>query len=475
MDACLRAHEAIIRYDMLRAGDRVLVGVSGGADSVALLRMLHGLAAEPAVSLAVGHLNHAIRGAEADADEQFVKDLAAELALECIAERADVPAVRKREGGSLEEVARRERYAFFGRAADSARANKIALGHNRDDNAETVLQRILRGTGLRGLRGIPPKRPLRRGSDVMIIRPLIETTRREILEHLANTGCAFRNDATNDDVAYFRNRLRHVILPQLEAQCGPAVGNAIIRLAESARNQYNLIEPLARRLLDEARLDDADALLAFDRNALAGAEPELVIEALRLALEDAGVGQLTSEQSHSLLDMAVAAGTGKEMSLPGGLALRAEYDKLVLLDPPAEGGRPPGELELPFPGEADFAGWMLSVPAIGDSPGREAVAGSRDHSKETVDADRLELPLTIRTRRPGDRFRPLGAPGSRKLHDFFIDEKVPGRRRDEIPIVCDRAGIVWVAGYRIAHRVRITDKTRRAATLTMSAPAVRNG
>jgi tRNA(Ile)-lysidine synthase len=309
---------------------------------------------------------------------------------------------------------------------------------------------------------------------VMIIRPLINTTREDILEYLARIGCTFRSDATNDDVALFRNRLRHVILPQLEAQCGPGVADAIIRLAEHARNQYNLIEPLARRLLGDARLEDAGALLAFDRKALAEAEPELVIETLRLALEDAGVGQLTAEQSRNLSDMAVS-GTGREMSLPGGLLLRAEYDKLVLLDLAVEGARAPEEVKLPFPGEVGFAGCVFSVSAVGGAPAPGAVARNRDRSSETVDADRLELPLTIRTRRPGDRFRPLGAPGSRKLHDFFIDEKVPGRRRDEVPIVCDRAGIVWVAGYRIAHRVRITQNTRRAAVLGMPPRGGRNG
>ena len=185
-----------------------------------------------------------------------------------------------------------------------------------------------------------------------------------------------------------------------------------------------------------------------------------------MALEGAGVRQLSYEQSRRLLNM-LWAETGTEMSLPGGLMLRAEYDRLLLVDTAEERRAAPAEVELPTPGSARFAGFTFSVPVIDDPPEIEAVLKTWDRREEMVDFDRLRPPLTIRTRRPGDRFRPLGAPGSRKLHDFFIDEKVPARLRDGIPLVCDREGIVWVAGHRIADRVRVTDDTRRAAVITM--------
>jgi len=456
---------AIVEHALLRHGDHVLAAVSGGADSVALLCALYHLADDMRLSLSVAHLNHCIRGDEADLDEASVEGLAAGFELEYYGEQVDVPAIREREGGSLEEVARRERYAFYERAAAATGAGKVALGHTRDDNAETVLQRIIRGTGLRGLGGIPPKRRLRRGSDVMIIRPLIRAGLQDVLDYLAAGKISYRTDSSNADLAYSRNRVRHVLLPQLEAECGPHVRDSLIRLAENARNQYNLIERQARMLLAKAELDEPGGLPALDRKLLAAADPELVIEALRVALEDVGVRQLSYEQSRRLLNM-LSAETGTEMSLPGGLMLRAEYDRLVVVDP-AERTATADEVELPAPGKANFAGLAFSVH-IDDPPEIEAVLKTWNCRKEMIDLGRVRLPLTIRARRPGDRFRPLGAPGSRKLHDFFIDEKVPARQRDGIPLVCDREGIVWVAGYRIADRVRVIDDTRRAAVITMS-------
>jgi len=457
---------ANIEHDLLAPGDRVLVGVSGGADSMALVHVLHELGEALQLRVSVAHLNHRIRGREADLDERFVRDFAARLALECIAERVDVPAARSLEGGSLEEAARRERYDFLERAAGEAGASKIALGHTKDDNVETVLQRIVRGTGLRGLGGIPPKRPLRPGSPVMIIRPLIQATRRQVLDYLAAVEVPYRTDASNADVTYLRNRIRHVLLPQIEAECGPGVREAINRLAENARNQYNLVKSVAMHILTGARPEQPGGSMSIDREKLKATHPEIAIEALRLALEDEGAGQLSYDQCRGLLGM-LWAETGTEMSLPGGLILRAEYDRLVVVDPAEDKDQPGREVELPAPGSARFGGFTLSVPVIDDPPEIAAVLKTWGRREEMVDFDKLRLPLTIRARRSGDRFRPLGAPGSRKLHDFFIDRKVPKRQRDEVPIVCDCKGIVWVAGHRIDHRVRVTDGTLRAAVITM--------
>ena len=460
-----KVNDTIKRWGMLRRGDAVVVGVSGGADSVSLLRALHELAREWDLHLTVGHLHHGIRGASADEDAEFVRGLAGGLGVACVVERVDVPAIAKSEGGTLEEVARRERYAFFGRVAAGVRATRIGVGHTMDDNAETVLHRILRGTGIRGLGGIPPMRPLSRGSDVWVVRPLIEITRAEVLAYLESIGQGWRTDPTNLDLAYSRNRIRNIVLPQLEAECGPGVKESLNRLACAARNQYNVIETMARDLLARARRTDPVALLAIDRQALRGANPELQIEVLRLALEDAGVGELSYEQSRGLADM-VAAATATEMSLPGGLLLRAEYDLLRLIDPRAAIHEEPREATLEVPGAAEFLGRRFSARLVDVAPGSLAeFVKNKTPDQEMVDADALQPPLIIRTRRPGDRFRPLGAPGTEKLQDFFVDAKVPAWRRDQVPILCDRGGIVWIAGFRIDHRVRITEHTRKAVLL----------
>jgi len=465
--------ETIRRHDMIRAGDAIVVGVSGGADSVALLCALNELAPLWGLRLTVAHLHHGIRGTEADADAEFVRTLAADLRLPCVADRVDVPAIVRAEGGSIEDAARRERYAFLGRVAASTGAGVIALGHTSDDNAETVIHRILRGTGIRGLGGIPPVRPLARGSTVRVVRPLIESFRREIIADLESIGRTFRTDSTNLDRAYLRNRLRLDLLPLLERDYAPDVKESLNRLAASARNQYNVIEHLARELA--ARAVRQEAGLVLDRAVLRAANPELQVEAARLALEDAGVPELSYEQSRELLDV-ISAETGREMSLPGGCLLRAEYGVLRLVSPRAAMREAPGEVELPVPGRAEFLGRAFSASIVEMRAGA-APAGLLDdfrarktEREELIDFHSLSLPLTIRTRRPGDRFHPLGSRGSCKLQDFFVDAKIPAWQRDRVPIVCDRAGIVWVAGWRIDHRVRITDATRSAVLLEMANP-----
>ena len=465
-----KVSDTITRREMLHRGDAVVVGVSGGADSVSLLHVLHELTAQWQLRLTVAHLHHGIRGADADEDAGFVRRLAEELGVQCMVEKVDVPAIVQAEGGTVEEVARRERYAFFSRVAAGVGAKKIALGHTMDDNAETVLQRILRGTGIRGLGGVPPMRPLARGSDIWVVRPLIEIPRGEILAYLQSIGQPYRTDSTNLEMAYFRNRVRNVLLPQLEKECGPGVKESLNRLACAARNHYNVIEGLARELLGKARRDDPVATVAVDRRVLREANPEVQIEALRLALEDAGTGQLSYEQSRSLADM-VAAPTATEMSLPGGFLLRAEYDLLRLIDARVAMMQAPGEAELAVPGTVPFLGQQFSARPIDVVPGSLAeFLKGKTANQEMVDAEALQPPLVIRTRRPGDRFRPLGAPGTEKLQDFFVDAKVPAWRRDRVPIVWDRVGIVWVAGFRIDHRARVTEHTRKAVLLEMGGP-----
>jgi len=456
--------QTIRTHELLARGDRTIVAVSGGADSVALLHALHEVAGELELHLAAAHLNHGIRGVDADADEEFVRSLARELSLECIVERVDVPGVVRERGGSLEDAARRERYAFLGRAAQAAGAAKIAVGHTADDNAETVLLRMLRGAGVRGLGGIPVTRPLARGSGVLIVRPLLGAYRRDILEYLAAKGRSFRTDVTNFDPAHDRNRVRNELIPCIEAVC-PGAKESLNRLARGARNHYNLIESMARDLLRRAERPGGGP--ALDRAVLKAAHPEVAVEALRLALEDAGVRQLSFAQSRRLLRM-LSAPTGAAMSLPGGKLLRAEYDVLGLAQQ-RRGPAPAASVELPLPGSAEFLGRRFEARLVDNRPGLLAeFIRTKDAGQEMLDADRLARPLELRVRRPGDFFRPLGSPGSRKLQDFLVDEKLPAWRRDDVPILCDAAGIVWVAGHRIDERVRVTPGTRRVALVRMS-------
>jgi tRNA(Ile)-lysidine synthase len=301
-----------------------VVAVSGGPDSVALLRAFVELrrAAAPGL-LVIAHLNHGLRGPESDADEAFVRDLHARLlaggasGLDLRCEQINVAELARSEGANLEATARQVRYDWLARVAQETGCHQIATGHTADDQAETVLHRLLRGAGLRGLRGIAPRRPLRPG--VEVIRPLLTATRGEVLAYLEAEGQDSRRDSSNFDPAYTRNRIRHELLPHLALRYNPAVVGVLARLAEQAEEDYALLEAAARALLAEAELPRAGALLVFDRRRLTAAPRQLVREALRLAWEREGwpLGEMNFGHWERLA--AVAFGEVTAVDFPGGL------------------------------------------------------------------------------------------------------------------------------------------------------------
>jgi tRNA(Ile)-lysidine synthase len=308
-----------------RAPSGLVVAVSGGPDSVALLRAL--LHARPAARpLVLAHLNHQLRGAESDADEAFVRDLYAALvacgtaALELRCARMDVAAQARAEGGNLEAVARRLRYAWLTRIAQETHCSVVATGHTANDQAETVLHRLLRGTGLKGLRGIAAQRPLAPG--MQLVRPLLHATRDEVLAYLKQEGQAYRQDQSNWNVALTRNRIRQELLPLLACQFNPAIISVLGRLAEQAAAAYADREGLARRLLVEAERPRAGDLLIFDQPLLAAAPRHLVCEVFRLAWEREGwpTGRMGFADWDRLA--AVVAGEIPAVDLPGGLRAR---------------------------------------------------------------------------------------------------------------------------------------------------------
>jgi tRNA(Ile)-lysidine synthase len=312
-----------------------VVAVSGGPDSVALLRALVDLRRETAPGLlVVAHLNHQLRGAESDADEAFVRDLHARLAaagaagLGLRSGRIDVAGLAHAQGANLEATARGVRYDWLARVAAETGCRAVATGHTADDQAETVLHRLLRGSGLRGLRGIAPCRTLRPGVDV--IRPLLSATRSEVRAYLQAAGQDYCRDSSNCDTAYTRNRIRHELLPHLAERYNPAVVAVLARLAEQACEEYALLEAQARALLADAELPRAGALLVFDRGRLTAAPRGLLREALRLAWEREGwpLGAMGFADWERLA--AVACGETPASDLPGGIGARCREGVLQL-------------------------------------------------------------------------------------------------------------------------------------------------
>ena len=459
-----RTLDTIHRHALLRDGGRVLVALSGGADSVALLFLLREL--EQGGHLAVAgaaHLHHGLRGADADADEAFCAELAARVGVPFMSERADVAALARAQKRSIEDAARTARYAFLERAASTLGADLIAVAHTRDDQAETFLLRLLRGAGTRGLGGIRPRVSLPAAAPEArrwVVRPLLDAERGELRTYLAAIGERWREDATNADVAIARNRVRHELIPSLESRFSPAITAVLAREAALAQQDEDFLREKAIELAGRIVLTDERDVTRVDAAALAHAPRALSSRVVRQVLEQhAGSKPVSFDHVEQVLALAA----GAAVSLPGQYAVRT--GNTILFRP----GRSPRDVpangfafSLSIPGEVELAGAGLAVAAE-----RLEAAGGRPTKWEArgtevgVEAGRLELPLAVRSRRPGDRFRPLGAPGPRKLQDFLVDRKVRRDQRDTVPLVVDgRDRIVWVVGQSVADDFRVTDASR---------------
>ena len=425
---------------LLAPGEPLLAGVSGGPDSVTLLDALVQLGWRPHVC----HLNHQLRGADSDADAAFVRDLAARYGLPGTFESRAVAAD--------EDAARRARFDFFASVARRTGITTLALGHTADDQVETFLLRLLRGTGVPGLVGIWPERQI---GSLRVIRPLLKVRRAEILEHLAAEKLAFREDRSNQDARFTRNRIRHELLPLLEREFNPAIRDVLWRTGEILRDEdYYLTHHVMRTFY--LATCQSDAVIV---KALASYPVAVQRRLLRFWLggeDEVGGARFSFAQIEAVRQLALADSPGAEVALPGDLIAYREYERLKKaprqdLEPvqghwPVQIGGPTVIPELKTRFVSDV------VPALqrGDS------------SEECFDLGALGAKPFVRTWREGDRFQPLGMAEEKKLQDFFVDEKVPGRQRCRTPLLCATDGrIAWVVGCRLAEPFKITDQTRR--------------
>ncbi len=488
-----QVRQAIQRHSMTRPGDRVIVACSGGPDSTALLHVLWRLRGELEVQLHVAHLDHRLRGRESRDDARAVAELAVSLGLPVTLGSADVSALARRQGWSRQVAARDARYAFLERVAGAVGARVVALGHHQDDQAETVLMRLLRGTGIDGLGGMAPVRRLPGVPGGLAIRPLLFSTRADIEAYCRENGLPTRQDASNEKRDYLRNRLRLDVLPDLR-RLNPALDRALADLAEEARADAAWLEEQAVVLLDEmiragsAPVESVESAesgeaggagLELDLTPLLRAPLALQRRTLRRALlrVSGAVPALTGasyRQVESLRLLALEGEPAGHLDLAGGVAADRRYDRLVLTRsaPQAAGrGRSPRQavvqepVPLNIPGSTDLPhlGWSISTEVLPAAPRPEEMIPGDGY----LDFDRLPLPLQVRNRRRGDSFRPLGSTGSRRLKDFLMDERIPASDRDRIPLVVAGDELVWVAGLRPAQTFRVREDTSRTLHLRL--------
>lgn len=454
----------IDRETLIPPGARVAVACSGGGDSVALAALLCELAQGAGWSFAgLLHVNHGLRGAAADGDEAFCRDLARDLGTPVTVECVDVAARARAERISIEAAGHRVRYALFARAVREGRADLVATGHTRDDQAETVLLRLIRGAGPAGLAGIRP----RIGA---VVRPLLDIRRSELREYLRVRGLPHREDPTNRDEGILRNRVRHRLIPFLAEHFSPAVTDALARGAAIARDDADWLDQAANAAAAEivqyeegpldAGGDFGGGRFEIDAARLAAAHPSLARRVALQVLERAGGRRVGFDHVERLRRLAEADGAPSVAAdFPGS---RAERHGATLRLARRRGRPDPAALvegyqyPLAVPGEVEISEAGLRITAErGERPARLVARGV----VVALPAARIASPLTIRNRRPGDVFQPLGLGGRRKkLQDFFVDRKVPRDRRATVPLVVDdRLGIVWVVGYALGEGARMVD------------------
>ena len=448
---CVR--KTIETYAMLGTADRVLVAVSGGPDSVCLLDVLRELGYE----LEVAHFDHETRSGESHADAAFVRDLAERWSLPCHCERRPVRAESEATSYSFEEYARKVRYGFLVRTAQERGCAVIATGHHADDQAETVLMRLLRGTSPRGLAGIPPV-GAREG--VRIIRPLFECTREAIVAYVEAAGLPYRIDRTNADTAYQRNRIRHELLPLLAKDYNPRAREALLRLAELVRCDNDLLDSLAA---------SAEAEVAATDNALLRAR----FGGLHRALQRRVVARLARrhgvdcpfERVDAAVRFIVGAPTGQRFDLGGGLLLYNGRETTEVVSGPEE--TDDGEVALSVPGTTRAFDRCFAV-ARREGPLPPDVAGYCSPERQVFDADALGGDLAIRRRRPGDRFGPLGMTGTKTLKKYLIEVGVPAPQRDRQLVLTGGGRIAWVVGHAISAHAAVTAATRAVLEVKVS-------
>ena len=455
-DALLyRVQQTIGRHRMLAAEETIVVAVSGGVDSMVMLHLLLRLRTCCSISLHVAHLNHELRGAESAETANFVRTHCEIHQIPVTVASADGRMLRDRRLGSIQAVARDLRYRFLEQVADEQNADKIAVGHHRDDQAETVLMNLLRGSGIRGLGGIPPVRG-------RIIRPLIDCAREEIEQYARKERIPYVEDSSNRTLVYSRNRIRLQLLPELAKRFNPRVVHALANAATILEAEDALLDGMAEKELRAVLVSRSREAFVLSIPQMATLPSALRWRMIRRVAEELRGGRpgLTFQQTLAIDRLVMTRGAQGAVYAPGGLRVQRADDRLVLSL--GEGQARGRILSCPMvvPGVTVIPGVLLSLRS------EMLQKGAVDHLVSDaftalLDADRIGMELHVRGWQEGDRFVPFGMGGRKKLQDFFVDAKVPRDQRRSVPFVVSGDQIVWVVGFRVDERFRVTDSTQR--------------
>ncbi len=447
--------QTIKKYSLLKNGETVVVALSGGADSCALLWSMMDLSEVYDLKIIVAHFNHGLRSEESDGDEAFCCKLAQQYGLAFTAEKMRHMSIPK--GKSPEEFFRQERYRFLDKVASNYGASKIALGHHLNDQAETVLINILRGSGLDGLKGFLPMRENR------YIRPLMEVSRSEISDFLDEVGVQYRKDSSNTSCIYLRNRIRRDLIPCLKEKYNPQIEQNLARMAEIICRDDEFLNGCVNEIMNSPNIHKKPDEVSFSAayfKMLHAALGYRLLKALLEYLTPNGKG-FSSAHIQSLADLVLKSATGKSISLPYRLQAQKEYDRIVIRFDKAE-VKKDYEYRMIVPGTLDLEERRLNVSA------KRAMMDEVDFNRMNrlyFDGDKIKEPLIIRNRRNGDWFEPLGTKGSQKIKKLFIDRKIPKPERNRIALMADQESVIWIENMHLSERVKVSPETNNVLIL----------
>jgi len=453
-----KVKKTIDQYHLLNKGDRLIIGVSGGVDSMVLLYLLNACRQEFEISLVVAHVNHGLRPKEAEKEAEVVQREAERLGWPYEYGQFNVKEFQKMGGFSPQDGARRIRFHFFNSLLKKHGANKIALGHNADDQVETVLLRLIRGSGLKGLKGMLPVR------DGRVIRPLLEVWREEIESLAREMEIPYLVDSSNLKGHYLRNRIRLNLVPLIEREYQPNFKEILLRTSAILREENDYLEQEAKKAYQQIVQEEKDAI-SFEFS-----QYQCLHEAIQWRFVQRILGEISGEEGITeegegsdgrlIFEKLQRPSPSFLLELPFGVCFEKRYDRVLLRKGRGE-NVPPFEVELISPGRTYIE--EIGKEVVIEEIEKEDEFLSFKESSHTglLDYQKLQFPLKIRNFRPGDRFQPLGVKGTQKLKEFFIDHKVPRFERPKVPVLISGEMIAWIIGYRIDERVKVNEKTER--------------
>jgi tRNA(Ile)-lysidine synthetase, N-terminal domain/tRNA(Ile)-lysidine synthetase, C-terminal domain len=467
-----KIYDYINENRLIEKGDRILIGVSGGADSVCLMHVLHELYKDTDVKLFVAHVHHGIRDKEADNDKAYVKELCDNLGIPFCAYHYDVKSIAKSECLSEEEAGRKVRYEAFYDASVKYNCNKVATAHNKNDNAETILLNLFRGSGIKGLTGMKPMNAMKTDTgSITIIRPLLFVTRKEIEAYLKEKNLSYRTDSTNLQNIYTRNKIRNVVLDYAARE----INSNVIEHITNTGTYLNEIQDFIEKCTEErykAIVRENPGFYEYAAEELCR-EPIVVQKGIVLKIFGKLAGNLKDIEARHVQEVLSLSNkqVGKEVHLPYGMVAVKKYDVITIckrsgLDIIRQEKKPVQEVDIRIPGRTylEQYGIFIETEFIED---KNYNLFPKNSCIKWFDYDKIENTLKIRTRKAGDYLQINNRGGRKKLKDYFIDEKIPKEERDQILLVADGSHILWILGYgnRMSENYKVTDKTKKILSM----------